>query len=735
MTLIKKLKYYLNDITSVYHSYYITKQIHLFKMSDINNIPQEFICPITLTIMENPVICDDGYTYEREAIIRLPNSISPMTRQPINKLNLIPNRAIKDAIERYKIETLHGLNIQTQTQLTTNPQLILPHTNISTGIVRSSWNDKLYNIQYKTRNPNYNDTRYSTTLIAVLDTSGSMGDSCSIGVGAEDDGFTRLNLLQHSMNTVIEMLEPGDELILIQFNSTSECIFNETINQLNKPRAKSIIDSLVPRGGTYIWNGLRQAYESSFKATNTNVHIMLLTDGQASDTPYDELKRYLSVSRPLEQIEKLKNIKLTTFGFSYDINSKILFDMGEYTGGGFSFIPDASMVGTTFCNYLANILSPDLFVSQIKQIDTSSLTNYEQIVPFETIDDNIKYELIRYHTYLELKNICDKASSGRIIDYGAKAQLEQFGLWIKNLIQINNHPSNYLNLLTNLLKDWESVNENEAQITKAISRADWFKKWGYHYLLSLSLAHMTRQAHNFKDQGVQLYGSNMFNQLKDCAYQIFSTIQPPRPSRRTQVVRTTMSHYVNNDSGCFAPQCKIKLADGSLIPLNKLTGNEFVFQGVGVDGVKIKYIVKTEIEEGKKNMCKIGNLIISEFHPISIFDTTNTDNWVFPINIKTPKEYKMNCMYNIVLESGYWVEIEGVRCVSLGHQLTEFNSSNMILKHDYFGTYKVIKDLEDFSRATCLMPSIPKIIHIFDYEIMRDEQTNLVIGIKPKKYI
>jgi hypothetical protein len=49
-----------------------------------------------------------------------------------------------------------------------------------------------------------------------------------------------------------------------------------------------------------------------------------------------------------------------------------------------------------------------------------------------------------------------------------------------------------------LLKDWESINENEAQITKAISRADWFK-----------------------NQGVQLYGSNMFNQIKDCAYQIF----------------------------------------------------------------------------------------------------------------------------------------------------------------------------------------------------------------------
>lgn len=701
---------------------------------DTNNIPQEFICPITLSIMDDPVICDDGYTYERDAIIRLPNSLSPMTRQPINKTNLTPNRALKDAIERYKMETgLNGVNIQIQFQnkSTSNPQLILPLSNTS-GIVRSPWNDKLYHIQYKPRESDYNDKRYSTTLIAVLDTSGSMGESCSIGTGSEDDGFTRLNLLQHSMNTVIEMLEQGDELVLIQFNSTSQCIFNEIINQANKPRAKSIIDSLVPGGGTYIWNGLRQAYESTLRASNTNVHIMLLTDGQASDTPYDELKRYMGITRPVEQIEKLKNVKLTTFGFSYDINSKILFDMAEYAGGGFSFIPDASMVGTAFCNYLANILSPDLFVSQIKQIELSSLADDEHIVSFGSIEDDIKYELIRYHMYLELKNICKTAGSGRIIDSGAKTQLEQFGLLIKNLILMSPQQSNYFNLLTNMLKDLESDNENEAQISKAISREYWFKKWGYHYLLSLSLAHKTRQAHNFKDQGVQLYGSNMFNQIKEHAYHQFSTIQPPRPSRRTQVVRTTMSHYVDNNSGCFASHCRIKLVNGSLIPLNKLTGDELVFQGVGVDGAKIKYIVQTEIEKGKKTMCKIGNLIISEFHPISIFDASNTDNWIFPINIKTPKKYKMDCMYNIILESGYWVEIEGIRCVSLGHQLTEFNYSNIILKHDYFGTLKVINDLEDFSRATCLMPTVPKIIRIFDYEIQRDNQTNLVIGIKPK---
>ena len=76
-------------------------------MSEILNtndlqIPEEFICPITLEIMYDPVICEDGNTYERSAILQLHDSVSPLTRTPINRNNLIPNRALKESINTYK---------------------------------------------------------------------------------------------------------------------------------------------------------------------------------------------------------------------------------------------------------------------------------------------------------------------------------------------------------------------------------------------------------------------------------------------------------------------------------------------------------------------------------------------------------------------------------------------------------------------------------------------------------
>ena len=70
-------------------------------MESIDNIPEEFICPITKQLMNDPVICNDGCTYDN-------HSISPKTFEPINSIT--GNMNIKYAIDRYK----KGL---TQTQI------------------------------------------------------------------------------------------------------------------------------------------------------------------------------------------------------------------------------------------------------------------------------------------------------------------------------------------------------------------------------------------------------------------------------------------------------------------------------------------------------------------------------------------------------------------------------------------------------------------------------------------
>eukprot|EP00930_Biecheleria_cincta_P021660 TRINITY_DN1598_c0_g3_i1.p1 TRINITY_DN1598_c0_g3~~TRINITY_DN1598_c0_g3_i1.p1 ORF type:complete len:1717 (-),score=297.72 TRINITY_DN1598_c0_g3_i1:314-4999(-) len=61
-------------------------------------IPDALMCPITYSLLEDPVLAVDGFTYERSAIemwLRS-SSISPMTRQPMGSpVSLIPNMAVR----------------------------------------------------------------------------------------------------------------------------------------------------------------------------------------------------------------------------------------------------------------------------------------------------------------------------------------------------------------------------------------------------------------------------------------------------------------------------------------------------------------------------------------------------------------------------------------------------------------------------------------------------------------
>ena len=78
-------------------------------VSEEPEIPKHLQCPITLSLMRNPVTASDGQTYEKEAIekwMKNNNNSSPFTRKPITSIN--PNFAIKNLCEQFMLsnETL-----------------------------------------------------------------------------------------------------------------------------------------------------------------------------------------------------------------------------------------------------------------------------------------------------------------------------------------------------------------------------------------------------------------------------------------------------------------------------------------------------------------------------------------------------------------------------------------------------------------------------------------------------
>ncbi|CAI9277992.1 unnamed protein product [Lactuca saligna] len=67
-------------------------------------IPHYFICPIFQEIMQDPVVAADGFTYEAEALkgwLDSGHNTSPMTNLDLVNSNLVPNHALRSAIQEW----------------------------------------------------------------------------------------------------------------------------------------------------------------------------------------------------------------------------------------------------------------------------------------------------------------------------------------------------------------------------------------------------------------------------------------------------------------------------------------------------------------------------------------------------------------------------------------------------------------------------------------------------------
>jgi len=72
-----------------------------FNLYNNNQVPNEYICPITKDIMQDPVFISDGHTFERTSIAAwfANNDTSPLTNVVLANKILIPNIALRNRIQ------------------------------------------------------------------------------------------------------------------------------------------------------------------------------------------------------------------------------------------------------------------------------------------------------------------------------------------------------------------------------------------------------------------------------------------------------------------------------------------------------------------------------------------------------------------------------------------------------------------------------------------------------------
>ena len=69
----------------------------------VREVPDYFICPISLCIFTDPVITPSGRSYERTSIIQhmKHNPFEPLTREPLIASKVFDNLALRDACEEF----------------------------------------------------------------------------------------------------------------------------------------------------------------------------------------------------------------------------------------------------------------------------------------------------------------------------------------------------------------------------------------------------------------------------------------------------------------------------------------------------------------------------------------------------------------------------------------------------------------------------------------------------------
>jgi hypothetical protein len=68
-------------------------------------VSASFVCPLTKKVFVDPVVCSDGYTYERSAIEiwMLANATSPITNERLESGKMTPNIVLRNAIAEWRL--------------------------------------------------------------------------------------------------------------------------------------------------------------------------------------------------------------------------------------------------------------------------------------------------------------------------------------------------------------------------------------------------------------------------------------------------------------------------------------------------------------------------------------------------------------------------------------------------------------------------------------------------------
>ncbi|KAF7983162.1 hypothetical protein HWV62_23388 [Athelia sp. TMB] len=415
-------------------------------------------------------------------------------------------------------------------------------------------------------------------ICCVIDVSGSMGSEAPVpgdGGVKEHTGLSVLDVVKHSLKTIIATMK-----------STIAAGLTEMTTE-GKASVLKTIDELSPLSSTNLWDGLKtgmnllnDAYTSTDPGHSTTGRLPMLfvfTDGIPNiDPPRGHIP---SLNAYLERHSAARAFSISTFGFGYGLDSALLLEIAQVGGGGYSFIPDAGMVGTVFVHSMANAYAtyapratlsvevPEGVEVKVEGMVGDEVKRASWGLSVEAGD--IQFGQTRDYVLSFPKGLIP-ADLGLTATFKPFTSTESLRTDTIALSHSANPPdltaleynSIRLSLITTLLEaKANNLHETRSLFTalehsiassallssyapaQALARdisgqgtigldPAQFRRWGRHYFPSLARSHARQQCANFKDPGLQVYGkeSKVFQQERDELSETFDTLPPPKPS-------------------------------------------------------------------------------------------------------------------------------------------------------------------------------------------------------------
>jgi len=437
---------------------------------------------------------------------------------------------------------------------------------------------------------------------------------------------------------------------------------------------------------------------------------------------------------------------LSTFGFGYSLDSALLEDLAGMGNGTYSFIPDVGMVGTVFVHAVANAMSCLSPHCQVKVNVPGSIVDAwvstgpqgpgkravkkagqpELVVDLGQLNFGQTRDFVIKVADCAAEDCVVEARLGEVVITGAvsapspeKVAVQRGRVeLVKALAAARSAAAFGSAKAMPLLGETQTMmqalvaeagdsgyigdllQDLEGQVALAVSRQDWYQKWGTHYLPSLQRAHALQLCNNFKDPGVQHYGGDVFREVRDVADDRFNELPPPvatsatqrrsgaghsfdlRDQLSSQPVRSapapspqpafSMALFNSAQGACFVSGA-VELAHGGVKDISEVQAGDVLASANG--SRRVACVVVTPADD--RSVVDLGDgVVVTPWHPVREAGGC----WVFPADLRKT-ELRYGALYSLLLEDGSAFRIGGWEGIALGH-----GESGPVAGHAFFGS-------------------------------------------------